>query len=190
MLNDRELEIADLLLKHMRNKNGKFNTNNTEKYLSEKGFDVREIRLVMSYLIKHYKLIEYYSVDLYGNTEFHIRITPEGNKAIKLGIAKYIKKKEKNYNKIAITISIFALSLSAIDPGIQLMNTVFPKSEIEKKDYNVNYRNYYTDSIIKQVLTNEAFVEQLKVTLIHDSIFLNILNQKTIDKLTPAPNMH
>ncbi len=191
MLNDRQLKIAELLFKHMDDKNGKTNVEDSKKYLTDKGFNENEISLVMSFLINHYKLIEYHSVNLYGNTEFHIRITPEGNKAIKWGIEKYIKKKERNSNQKTIRISIIALVIASIQPGIALYNLIFPENKTENRNYESDYRQNPTDSIVKQVLSNETFIEILKDSLKHDTEFLNELKlelkRNTTEKQITTP---
>lgn len=187
MLNDRQLQIANLLLKHMEDRKGKSNIIDSEKYLAENGFNGSETSLVISFLINHYKLIEYFSVNLYGNTEFHIRITPEGNKAIKWGIDKYIKKKEKRPNKRSEIIAMIALVVASIQPGIALKNLIFPENKTENRYYQSENRKVKSSSF---TISEELF-EKLKDSLKHDAKFLNELKlelkNKTGKNQTPTP---
>lgn len=189
MLNETQLNIANAIFIFIKEKDNSVSKYELHKHLVAIEFNKKEISTTIAFLELHYKLIETYKSKLISFEIENYRITPEGNKAIKIGIVKYIARKEKENkkSKTPIVISIIALFIAAIQPGISLYKLVCPENETENSNYQGKNGCYYTDSIIKQVLTDTTFVEKLKDSIIHDTEFLNQLKfelkRKTTDKL-------
>ena len=175
MLKDRQLSICNKVLKYIHESEKEVSYRELNTHLRHGGFNQGEINASVSFLENHYNLIESYTKTFAIEQYICYRLTPEGNEVIKTGIEKYIKRKNKNYNKIAVIISIIALCLSAIDPALKLKDSISPKDEIKKGDGNSEYRNGNADSIIKHIITNEAFIIKLKDSIKHDSVSLNEL---------------
>lgn len=81
-------------------------------------------------------------------------------------------------NKFSVIVSVLALLISAIQPGIAL----YDKSHLSEKTNNAygqsEKRKSQTDSIISDILSDSAFIEKTKNIFKHDTIFLNELKTK------------
>ena len=187
MLKQRQAEIADILLKELISENVVYVDYPVE--LGKYGYSEPETKIVIEILTNDYNLAYYHIEKLNNKTYYILTLTPEGNKAAKLGIEKYILKREKENrkSKTPIIISIIALFIAAIQPGIALYKLVWSENETENGHNKSYYGQNHTDSIIKLVLSDELFIEKLKDSLKHDTVFLNELKHetKTIDNQAP-----
>ena len=175
MLKERQTEIADILLKELMSENVVYVDYTVE--LGKYGYSEPETKIVIEILTNDYNLAYYHIEKLNNKTYYILTLTPEGNKAAKLGIEKYILKREKENrkSKTPIIISIIALFIAAIQPGIELYKLVWPENETDNRNYQGKNGYYHTDSVVKQILSDTTFVEKLKDSLKHDIKFLNEL---------------
>ena len=122
-------------------------------------------------------LKENYIYSLSKVDDFEVKPTTIGIDIIKNGFQKHIKKEEKK-TSTPIKISIAALIISSIVPLISLYKIIKP-NESANNGYNQSYdRNNQTDSIVKNIVSDSLFIEKIKNSIKHDSVFLKELNNK------------
>jgi len=189
MLNEKQLIISETILNFIKEKENIVSKYELQKYLLKDSFESKEIDVVTSFLEIHYKLIEPFTKIMISHEYEYFRITPEGNKAIKIGIVKYLARKEKENkkSKTPIIISIIALVIAAIQPGIALYNLIWAENKTKNSYYQGENGNNNNDSIISKILSDPIFVEKTKDIFKHDTVFLNELKRNTTDNRTPSP---
>jgi hypothetical protein len=108
MLNDKQIEIADYLLKYLESNGGKSSLDDYTSKLYKQGFDHMDRSYVPDFLREHLGLIEYW-----GDEQYWITLTPNGFKASKIGLKKYLEQIEK-------TEQLETESLSATIEGVRV----------------------------------------------------------------------
>lgn len=189
MLNKQQVEIADFLLKHLESRGGKSSLDDYPEKLRKQGFDDFDWHTLVKILIDHLGLLDYA-----GNSDYWIMLTPEGNKAAKIGIEKYfdeieqdklLDRNEKLANisgvdtakrtaKISIAISIFAVIASIVIPLLLNKTEVNNPANIDTQSENGKNSDH---SQIPLQLIDTLSIEKLKYSLKHDSVFLNDIKQ-------------
>ena len=189
MLNRQQVEIADFLLKHLESRGGKSSLDDYPEKLRKQGFDDFDWHTLVKILIDHLGLLDYA-----GNSDYWIMLTPEGNKAAKIGIEKYFEEIEqdkqldrneklanisgvdtaKKTARISIAISIFAVIASIVIPLLLNKTEVNNPAKVNTQSDNGQKA---TNSQIPFQLTDTLFIEKVKYSLKHDSIFLKDIKQ-------------
>jgi hypothetical protein len=192
MLNKKQVEIADFLLKHLESRGGKSSLDDYPEKLRKQGFDDFDWHTLVKILIDHLGLLDYA-----GNSDYWIMLTPEGNKAAKIGIEKYfdeieqdkqLDRNEKLANisgvdtakrtaKISIFLSIIAVFISVTVP--------FLTDKKSNNGINQNATGYENGQAGHQIdfskfpfqWADTVFIEKVKYSLKHDSVFLNDIKQ-------------
>lgn len=186
MLNKQQIEISDYILKYLESSGGKSSIDDYPQKLQKNGFDDFESSFVIDYLIKHVGLIDHWKIDRW------IRLTPTGYKAAKTGIEEYLKEVEKQKQleseslsasiegdktakrtaKTSRILSIIAIVSAIIIPfSIEIFNNVVNKPT----DTNTNSKNGIenSNSTIPYSFADTLFIEEIKSSLKHDTVFLN-----------------
>ena len=172
MVNDNQLQLAKDILNFIDSENGSVSKYQIFKEFSQPENNSKEIYTAISFLENHYNVIEFFTtIGLIGGEIENYRITPNGYKALKIGLDKYIKKKEKSPNKKSEIISIIALVLASIQPGIALKNLMLPENKTENSDYQSENRNKQSSTFT----ISEQVFDKLKDSIKHDTVFLNEL---------------
>jgi hypothetical protein len=186
MLNQKQIEIADFLLKYIDSVGGKSSIDDYPQKLQKNGFDYFESSFVIDYLIKYIGLIDHWKTDRW------IRLTPTGYKAAKTGIEEYLKEVEnqkkleleslsasiegdktaKETAKTSKTLSIIAIAAAIIIPfSIEIFQNIVNKPS----DTYTNSKNGIenSNSTIPLNFADTLFIEKIKNSLKHDTLFLN-----------------
>jgi len=207
MLNKRQIEIADILLKRL--KSGNIVTDSYSLELKQLGYSKTETVITTEILINDYKLI-YYHVEINPLLKYNtLALTSEGNKAESIGIQKYIDQVEYDKqldrdakvagirtSKLAIYISFAALIITLIMPLLETpktnLDSNMPINGNKHSDNCCYPENFYPQVKHTQLpdkRTDSSLVEKLKDSLKHDTKFLNELKlelkRKMIDKQAP-----
>ncbi len=189
MLNRQQVEIADFLLKHLESHGGKSSLDDYPEKLRKQGFDDFDWHTLVKILIDHLGLLDYA-----GNSDYWIMLTPEGNKAAKIGIEKYFEEIEQDKQldrneklanisgvdtaqktaRISIAISIFAVIASIVIPLLLNKTEINNPAKVNTQSDNGQKA---TNSQIPFQLTDTLFIEKVKYSLKHDSIFLKDIKQ-------------
>ena len=186
-MENTRLELIDDIIKFMYNSdNCRLSIPYHLHEFTNKGYSETMVIIVIDMLKNDYKFIYNFDESL---SQF--LLTNEGKKVAKIGIKKYLKitnRKPKVW--ISILISVIALLVSAIQPTLTLFDR-FTNKEAKNRNYQSEYRKNQTDSIVKQVFSNETFIEILKDSLKHDTEFLNELKlelkRNTTENQAPNP---
>jgi hypothetical protein len=188
MLNDKQIKIADYLLKYLDSKGGRSSLNDYPLELDKQGFDYMDRSFVPDFLREHLSLIEYW-----GDAKIWITLTPNGYKASKIGLRKYLEQVEKEKQletdslsatiegvrnakrtaKISICCSIIAIVISLIVPFINSRNQSDTKGQNGKNKTDQRVYVNINDSVIDI----RHFKDSIKNSLKHDSVFLNDIKQ-------------
>lgn len=180
MLTKKQIKIADFLLKYLYSVGGSSSLDDYPAKLREQGFDDFECHMLRQILIEKLELI-----DFVGRVDYIIMLTPEGNKAATIGIEKYlddieqekqldIKAKESSISGVrnAKRLSIIAITASIVIPfSIEIFKNVVNKPS--DSNANSNNRIENSNSTIPLKLADTLFIEELKNSLKHDTVFLN-----------------
>lgn len=176
MLNQKDIEIADFLLKYMDSIGGKSSLDDYTIKLRKQGFDDFDIHSLVKILIKQLKLIDYV-----GNSDNWIVLTPEGTKAAKTGIKKYFDEieQDKQLDRTAKKSSIKGIRNAKILSTVAIVVSILSlmKEPLINKIYNTNNQSgnghEINHSNIPIQLADTLFIEKLKNSLKHDTLFLN-----------------
>lgn len=197
MLTPLQIEIADALLKHLIEFNGKSSLDEYPEYLRKRGFNWLDYNIVIQLLIKQLELIDYA-----GNDDYFINLTLEGNKAANIGMKKYLELREEDIqldrqakrasikgvekanknSKLAMVIAIIIpIVLAVLQISIQYKNQINNAGNDRDGNSHIRTQDGHSDKPFN--LTDSLFIEELKNSLKHDTVFLNdigrlINNQK------------
>jgi hypothetical protein len=188
MLSENQIKISDFLLKYLYSVGGKSSKDDYPEKLNEQGFNKLDWNATIQILIEYYGLIDYV-----GNSDNWIMLTPEGNKVVKNGINKFLdeiehdkklgrEEKESSISGVrnAKILSIAAIAVSIMIPvSIEVFKDVINKPS--KIDGNSKNGIELSHSNIPIKLTDSLFIEEVKNSLKHDTVFLNEVKQ-LIDK--------
>jgi len=184
MLNDKQLEIANFLLKYLESKGGKSNLDDYPEELKKRRFDYLDSSYITDYLIENLGLIKYW-----GEPKYWIVLTPEGYKASSIGLQKYfeeieqdkqldrnskkasidgIKKANKNSKRAIIIAVIIPLLIAAIQIYFDNRN-----NSIDNRNNNSSNRPEINHSQFPFNRADTLFIEKIKNSLKHDTVFLN-----------------
>jgi len=209
MLNNRQIEIADILLKILSSEN--IVSDNYSDELQKLGYNEFEVKILIEILINSYNLAYYHIENLHVKTFYILTLTPEGNKAAKKGIKKYIQEIEYDKqldrdakvasiktSKWAIGISFTSLLIAIVVPFLveKCKNDVSTKTEPKNQVYESNScdtgkncNKYVEHTGFPNKLTDSSLVEKLKDSIKHDTKFLNELKlelkRNTTDNQAP-----
>ncbi|MGA3012437.1 MAG: hypothetical protein ABSD71_00235 [Bacteroidales bacterium] len=176
MLNERQREIADYLLKYIEKKGGKSSLDDYPSEMNNKGYEEFEWSYIKEFLREQVGLLYYL-----GNSEYTIALTPEGYNAAKVGIVKYFQSIEedkqlqrdsminniegihssKKLSKIAIVVAIVVPAFSI---GINLWIQMKP-----------DHKGFINDNNISTTKQDSVLVEKIRFKLKNDPKFLNDL---------------
>jgi hypothetical protein len=218
MLNERQLKIAEALLKHLESRNGKSNYKLYTEELGKLVYSDSDVETIVDILTDNYGLTKNYGVYTtnigYEFKDYYIRLTPEGNKAVEIGIKKY--EEELEYDKQlerdakvasiktsrwAIGISFMSLVIAIAVPFLveKCKNDVPTKTEPKNQVYDTNNcesgercKNKYVEHTgFPNKLTDSSLIEKLKDSIKHDTKFLNELKlelrRNTTENKAPNP---
>lgn len=215
MLNDRQLKIAEALLKHLESRNGISNYNIYTPELEKLDYSDSDIEILIAILEVDYNLVQTFGTRTLGDLvidKFSIRLTSEGNKAAKIGIKKYIeeiesdKELDRQVKKSTVKTSRWAIGISFISLIIAIAvpfsvekckNDVPTKTEPKNQVYDTyncesgeRCKNEHIEHTgFPNKLTDSSLVEKLKDSLKHDTKFLNELKlelkRNTTDNQAP-----
>lgn len=191
MLNEIEIKIADYLLKYLESCGGQSIKDNYFEKLTQNGFNRFDIYRVIKALIDDFKLIRSEGAD-----EYRLFLKPEGTKAAKIGIVKYLDEidQDKQLDRAAKKASIKgvdtaisnskkAIWIAVVVPIVlallqigfqykyQVNNTSNDRNENGKIGTNVDF------SKLPLKRADTVFIEKVKYSLKHDSVFLNEIKQ-------------
>jgi len=188
MLNQKQIEIADFLLKYLYSVGGSSSLDDYPAKLSKQGFNDFEWHSLRQILIENLELINFV-----GRSDYNIMLTPDGNKAAKIGIEKYLaeieqdKQLDREAKKSSISgvrnakkLSVIAIAASVLIP---LSLEIFKNVVNKPTDANANSENGIKigNSTVPLNLADTLFVEEIKNSLKHDTVFLNEIKD-LIDK--------
>ena len=193
MLNDKQIEIADHLLKYLDQKGGKSSLDDYPSEMHQQGFEEFEWSFVKEFLREQVELIYYL-----GNTDYILALTLAGYKAAKMGIVKYFEmieeekqlekeniinniegiRSSKKLSKRAIGVAVFVpLLIGGLNLGIQISLNHSANSDPNGVN-NINH----THSNLGSSKSDSAFIEKIKHSLQNDPKFLNdlkvVVNEK------------
>jgi len=129
MFNNKQFEIAEFLLKYMKNNGGKTSKDDYPSEFENNGYYFDDYYFVINYLVNHLELIKYLD-----DSEYIIILTPKGYSAADKTLKKYLsdieeeKDLEKNikklnyksikqsilFSRIAILISIISIIIAIL----------------------------------------------------------------------------
>lgn len=186
MLNQKQIEIANFLLKYLKDSGGKSSIDDYPHKLEKNGFDYFESSFTIDFLVAHTGLLDNWKTDRW------IRLTPEGYKAADIGFEKYFEQVEKEKkleidslsstiegvetakrtSKTSKIISIAAIVAAIVIP---ISIEVFKNVGNKPSDANTNSQNGIenSNSAILLNLADTLFIEKLKYSLKHDTVFLD-----------------
>ena len=183
MLNDNQLKIADFLLKYLDSVGGKSSLDDYPAKLRKQGFDDFDWHTLVKILIEHLGLIDYA-----GNSDYWIMLTPKGNKAAKIGVEKYFDEIEKEQqldskqkqasidsvkiSKRSLIISIVAILISFSFAIINLFENK-KEQKIENTQQESNNGNDIANSGNSVHISDSLYIEKVKNSLKHDTVFIN-----------------
>lgn len=185
-MTDKQIEIADFLLRYLESVDGKSSIDSYPRVMEKQGFDYMEVAFTIEYLIKYTGLIDQWRG---GNW---IALTPDGFKASKTGIKRYLIDVENNkkldINQKTATIravkiskvSMFASVLAVIISGISLLFYYLEdqnKSQADDTYQQGKYGNVITESDKSVQTIDSIYIERIKESLYHDTAFINNLKQ-------------
>jgi hypothetical protein len=186
MLNKKQIEIANLILKYLDSVGGKSNRDDYPSMFEKNGIENWDWHPLIQILIEDLELVKYW-----GDAEYWIMLTPQGNKAASNGIEKYfedleqdqqldrnfkraniesVEKANKN-SKNAIKIAIIIPVLIAV---IQIYFN-YRISSVKDGDNNSRIRSEINHSQFPLSRTDSTLVEKIKDSLKHDTVFINDL---------------
>ncbi len=176
MLNKKQIEIADFLLKYLYSAGGSSSLDDYPAKLRKQGFDDFEWHTLRQILIENLELINFV-----GRSDYNIMLTPDGNKAAKIGIEKYLTEieQDKQLDRAAKKSSIHGIRNAKIFSGIAIVISILSliKEPLINKISNTNNQSHNGQEIsnpnIPIQLTDTLFIEELKNSLKHDTVFLN-----------------
>jgi hypothetical protein len=194
MLNKQQVEIADFLLKHLESRGGQSKRENYIETLVQHGINPFDIEPVIRLLVDDLKLIR-----SEGAIDSELYLKPEGIRVAKIGIVKYMDEIDQDKQldraakkatikgvdtanktaKVSKILSIVAIVISIILPFLVVRydNFINKKNDPTKSDTDRQNGKNYTNSQIPFQLTDTLFVEKLKYSFKHDSVFLNEVKQ-------------
>ena len=176
MLNQKQIEIADFLLKYLYSVGGSSSLDDYPAKLRKQGFDDFEWHSLRQILIENLELINFV-----GRSDYNIMLTPDGNKAAKIGIEKYLAEieQDKQLDRKAKKSSIHGIRNAKIFSGIAIVISILSliKEPLINKIYNTNNQSHNGQEISNPNIPIQAadtlFIEELKNSLKHDTVFLN-----------------
>ena len=193
MLNDKQIQIADSLLKHLESRDGKSSKDDYPGKMQKLGFDYPDVAYICDILINQLELLDYW-----GDDKYWITLTPDGYKAAKLGLKKYfeILEQEKQLDilakqasidgvKKANRNSIIAIVFAFIVPISITLFENYPRinNSRDNRDKNGNVRSDVDLSKFPDNRTDTIFIEKVKYSLKHDSLFLNDVKKLIINDI-------
>ena len=198
MLSKRQFEAANALLKHLEKREGKSSLDDYPFALRELGFENVDRHSLVDFLIDC-DLI-YYA----GDTDYWIKLRPDGYKAAKIGIEKYFEeieqdkqldRDEKRANitgvetaiknsKNSKTFSLIAIGISLLVPFLVVKFDNHVNRPENQTDTNGKNRQETTNSVIPLQLADTVLIKELKNLLKHDTLFLEELKKGINEKPT------
>jgi len=189
MLTEDQIKLADLFIKHISTINYERGDNyiiyfeSTNQATQSQLIEIRKLLIDNGLLIKLYK------------SDFTVKLSLNGQKALSIGIEKYFKELEnaakidtnlktatiENY-KFTKKLSIAAIICSIIIPILVVIIDKQINTPEQESNYNRSDREEIIDSIVSQLLTDSVFIEKSKNILKHDTVFLNELKEKIIQE--------
>lgn len=175
MLNQKQIEIADFLLKYLYSIGGSSSLDDYPAKLRKQGFDDFEWHTLRQILIENFKLINFV-----GRSDYNIMLTPDGNKAAKIGIEKYLAEieQDRQLDRAAKKSSIHGVRNAKIFSGIAIVISILSliKEPLINKISSTNNQSHSRQEIsnpnIPIKLTDTLFIEELKESIKHDTLFL------------------
>ena len=149
-------------------------------------------------------LIDCDLIDYSGDTDYWIKLRPDGYKAAKIGIEKYLEeieqdkqldRDEKRANitgvetaiknsKNSKTFSLIAIGISLLVPFLVVKFDNHVNRPENQTDTNGNNRQETTNSVIPLQLADTVLIKELKNLLKHDTLFLEELKKGINEKPT------
>ena len=176
MLNEKQKEIADYLLKYLEQKGGKSSLDDYPSEMQNQGFDDFEWNFLKDFLRDQLGLV-YYS----GNTDYILALTREGFRAAEVGIGRYFEliEEEKELEKINLISSIegvksskklskIAIIVAIIVPLLSIGINLWVQKVSDQKDVK-------NESNIRTTKSDSTNMEKIKSHLKNDPQFLNDL---------------
>ena len=176
MLNEKQKEIADYLLKYLEQKSGKSSLDDYPSVMQNQGFDDFEWNFLKDFMRDQLGLV-YYS----GNTDYILALTREGFRAAKVGIGRYFEliEEEKELEKINLIYSIegvksskklskIAITVAIVVPILSVVINFWVQQNFSQKDVKNENR-------ISTTKSDSANMENIKYKLKNDPKFLNDL---------------
>jgi len=176
MLNEKQKEIADYLLKYLEQKGGKSSLDDYPSVMQNQGFDDFEWNFLKDFLRDQLGLV-YYS----GNTDYILALTREGFRAAEVGIGRYFEliEEEKELEKINLISSIegvksskklskIAITVAIIVPLLSIGINLWVQKVSDQKDVK-------NESNIRITKSDSTNMEKIKFHLKNDPQFLNDL---------------
>lgn len=180
MLNENQIKIADFLLKYLDSAGGKSSLDDYPAKLRKQGFDDFDSHSLVKLLIEHLSLIDYV-----GKTDYWIMLTPEGQKAAKMGISEYFNELEtdkilyREEKRASITgvknarkLSVIAIALSVIIP-VLIQIPAYKVNGPANVNQDGSTRQNISNADIPLNFTDSIHLEKIKNALKHDTLFLN-----------------
>jgi hypothetical protein len=164
-MNERQIQIADNLLKYLVSRGGQCNKDTYAPYLKELGFTIQEYTSVIRYLLDLDLIKEI------GNEGYWIRIKVKGYEAAELGLIKYLGRE-----KTVKFWDLFSKKATWIIASSGLILTVifrlFPPVNNNEQKVNEKIQQYQDSNRSDEETIGHlppVYYESLK----HDSIFLD-----------------
>ena len=176
MLNEKQKEIADYLLKYLEQKGGKSSLDDYPSEMQNQGFDDFEWNFLKEFLREQLGLV-YYS----GNTDYILALTREGFRAAEVGIGRYFEliEEEKELEKTNLItnikgvksskkLSTIAITVAIVVPILSVVINFWVQQSFSQKDVK-------NESNIRTTKSDSINMEKIKFHLKNDPQFLNDL---------------